>query len=264
MTNEIKIFIPLLLVHLLADYVLQTKRDVLKKKEMQAGTHLRHALTHAVLSALVLLDFRLYYAPIVILVTHLAIDLIKERVARTFKANQEPYADYRPLLLFIADQALHIAVLYALVLLMKYDTFGHHFWQRFENTEYLRACIWISGFIFTVFTGGVVIGLATDSFRSELEKVRLADGPDSRKAGFISGGATIGKAERILIFILAVSGNMAGIGFLIAAKSVFRFPEIKANRDRMEAEYVIIGTMYSFAWAIAASYLTQWIIWQIY
>jgi hypothetical protein len=48
-----------------------------------------------------------------------------------------------------------------------------------------------------------------------------------------------------------------GIGFLIAAKSVLRFSEIKEPGQRKVAEYVIIGTFLSFGWALVVSVLTQ-------
>lgn len=44
------------------------------------------------------------------------------------------------------------------------------------------------------------------------------------------------------------------IGFLIAAKSVMRFET--TSKDQRAGEYVIIGTLGSFAWALALSYAT--------
>ena len=44
-------------------------------------------------------------------------------------------------------------------------------------------------------------------------------------------------------------------GFLIAAKSILRFDS--ANRDdRMASEYIIIGTLASFGWAMAVAWAT--------
>ena len=54
---------------------------------------------------------------------------------------------------------------------------------------------------------------------------------------------------------LILTGQAAGIGFLIAAKSVLRFSDTKD--DRKISEYVIIGTLASVAWAIFAAGLTQ-------
>ena len=54
--------------------------------------------------------------------------------------------------------------------------------------------------------------------------------------------------ERTLILLFILSGQPAGVGFLVTAKSVFHFGDLKDHEDRMEAEYIIIGTMLSFAW----------------
>jgi len=54
--------------------------------------------------------------------------------------------------------------------------------------------------------------------------------------------------------ILILLGQPLGVGFLVAAKSILRFGT--ATRDQRTAEYVIIGTLASFGWAILASYAT--------
>jgi len=40
------------------------------------------------------------------------------------------------------------------------------------------------------------------------------------------------------------------IGFLIAAKSVFRFGDLSRAKDRKLTEYILIGTLLSFGFAI--------------
>jgi hypothetical protein len=74
--------------------------------------------------------------------------------------------------------------------------------------------------------------------------------------GLPDGGRAIGQLERGLIFLLVFTGMPEGIGFLIAAKSVLRFGSV--SDDRKVSEYVIIGTLASFGWAILASFATVW------
>ena len=50
------------------------------------------------------------------------------------------------------------------------------------------------------------------------------------------------------------------IGFLIAAKSVLRYSDIKTNYDRKRVEYILIGTLLSFSIAIITGIFTLWII----
>lgn len=70
-------------------------------------------------------------------------------------------------------------------------------------------------------------------------------------AGLPGGGRTIGHLERSMIFLLILTGQAQSIGFLIAAKSVLRFGSISTEKE--VSEYVIIGTLASFSWAIAAA-----------
>ena len=64
----------------------------------------------------------------------------------------------------------------------------------------------------------------------------------------------IGLLERGLIFALVLLGQPEGVGLLIAAKSILRFGAVKD--DRALSEYVIIGTLASFGWALVAAYAT--------
>ena len=59
-----------------------------------------------------------------------------------------------------------------------------------------------------------------------------------------------GMLERLFVFIFVVTGNWQGIGFLLAAKSVFRFGDLKESKSRKLTEYILIGTLLSFGIAI--------------
>ena len=78
--------------------------------------------------------------------------------------------------------------------------------------------------------------------------------------GFENGGLVIGQLERMMIFVFVLVGQPTAIGFLIAAKSILRFGEIKDHENRMEAEYIIIGTFMSFAYGIIISFGTKYIL----
>jgi hypothetical protein len=67
-------------------------------------------------------------------------------------------------------------------------------------------------------------------------------------------GRVIGHLERGLIYVLILLGQPQGVGLLIAAKSILRFGAVRD--DRALSEYVIIGTLASFAWALLAAYAT--------
>ena len=73
--------------------------------------------------------------------------------------------------------------------------------------------------------------------------------------GLPRGGRTIGYLERLLIFLLVMAGQFSAIGFLVTAKSILRFGTV--SNDREATEYVIIGTLASFGWAIALAMATD-------
>ena len=71
-----------------------------------------------------------------------------------------------------------------------------------------------------------------------------------------NAGKWIGILERLMIFGFILLGKWEGIGFLLAAKSVFRFGDLKDARDMKLTEYVLIGTLLSFGMAMLLGALT--------
>ncbi|HOJ08346.1 MAG TPA: hypothetical protein PKX68_12405, partial [Ignavibacteriaceae bacterium] len=66
----------------------------------------------------------------------------------------------------------------------------------------------------------------------------------------------IGYLERFAILILFLANLPTIVGFLITAKSILRYGEIKNNNDKVMVEYVLIGTLLSFAIGITIALLT--------
>ncbi len=101
------------------------------------------------------------------------------------------------------------------------------------------------------------------SKKQELEKSEL--GSESHdlsqsERGFADGGAVIGRLERLLIYLFVLSGELGAVGFLVAAKSIFRFGELSNQKNRLEAEYITIGTMMSFTVGLLVAMLFRFLI----
>jgi hypothetical protein len=103
---------------------------------------------------------------------------------------------------------------------------------------------------------GALIDWLLKPFQKQLNKKFR---PNSLRpvAGLKDGGLIIGYLERLLIYVFIISGQFAGVGFLVAAKSIFRFGELKESENRKQAEYIIIGTFISFLLAIVISLAAQ-------
>jgi hypothetical protein len=59
------------------------------------------------------------------------------------------------------------------------------------------------------------------------------------------------------VFCFILIGHFEAIGFLLAAKSIFRFGDLKEAKDRKLTEYVLIGTLLSFGVALLIGLLVQ-------
>ena len=74
--------------------------------------------------------------------------------------------------------------------------------------------------------------------------------PSFNSQSLPKAGQRIGYIERILILTFVHVGSFDGVGFLLAAKSVFRFGELNKAKEIQTTEYVLIGTFASFTIAI--------------
>lgn len=99
----------------------------------------------------------------------------------------------------------------------------------------------------------VLIGKMTTKWSNELA------GSNETK-GLEFAGKWIGIIERVLIFTFIIVNQISVIGFLLAAKSVFRFGDLKNSTDQKKTEYIIIGTFISFLLAIITGLIIQQII----
>ena len=210
----------LLFAHVLADFVLQTNAMVAgKRRPAMMALHGVVVLVTAAISIGNLSPWLLLLAA-----AHLIIDTVKTWSGRT------------GIWPFLADQTAHGATLLAFALWQP-GLWSQGLWAAYPLIPGLMVVV--AGFIFTTRAGGFAVGLLMAPW--------IADAPD----GLPGGGRRIGQLERALIFVLILTGQAQGIGFLIAAKSVLRFSDTKD--DRKISEYVIIGTLASVTWAIAVT-----------
>lgn len=85
-----------------------------------------------------------------------------------------------------------------------------------------------------------------------VRRVLTGAGPGVLEEGErLKGGRILGPVERLAIFALALSGNVAAISAVIAAKGILRFPEISRDADSgLRAEYVLVGSFVSWGLAL--------------
>lgn len=234
----LRFFALLLFAHLVGDFVLQV--DLIQQKKKKWFWNALHSLVHATLAYLVIADWKFWIAPTVIFVSHFLIDWGKLRTKNASAA------------VFLLDQILHWLLLLGLSLYMVSQNLPLPTWVSWQAPLPWTLLVTISGLILLIPCGGYLIGAFVQPYQEQIEK-HYKSIKKTPIRGLHEGGKIIGILERVLIFIFMMLGQYAGIGFLVAAKSIFRFGEFKESENRMEAEYIIIGTFASFLFSILVS-----------
>ncbi|MCT8328989.1 DUF3307 domain-containing protein [Albidovulum sediminis] len=218
-------FAALLCAHVLADFVFQTRWIAGNKR--RAPVLLLHGAV-VLATAQAALGRVDAWELLALAALHIAIDGMKAR----FGGDR--------LAAFLADQGAHLAAIAGLAALRP-DLWAGGGWAATPALSGLMALL--AGAILATRAGGFAVGLLMRPW---------AD--DDLPKGLTNGGALIGLLERGLIFLLVMVGQPAGVGFLVAAKSVLRFET--TSQDQRAGEYVIIGTLASFGWALVVAYAT--------
>lgn len=228
------LFLKLLLSHFIGDFLFQPNSWVKDKEanKLRSPKLYLHIGIHAVILLLLLsFDFSYWLGIFVILISHGAFDLLKIQL-QTPKNNR---------ILFFIDQMLHIVVLLTVVFI--YEPYAFQKIQ-INNSQLLLLVVVL---IFVTQVSAIIIKTIISKWNPQTE--------DQDDDSLAKAGKFIGILERLFVFGFAITNHWEGIGFLIAAKSVFRFGDLKESKDRKLTEYILIGTLLSFGLAIGAALL---------
>jgi len=236
------LFLILFTAHLSADFLFQSDSDVERKSE--TSVFLKHIIAVGVITYVLAGLWSAWLLPVLVAAAHALLDAAKRR-----------WGNDRPLWFWL-DQSAHLAVLAALASTITYPADHTILWVLLFGDLWWHMLVVAAGVLVSVFAGGVVIGLWARPFLVEVKK----EGGDVRLRGLERGGKTIGRLERAMILVLVLIGQPGGVAFLIAAKSIFRFGELSDRQNRMEAEYITIGTLMSFTWGFVVAWLTQYLL----
>lgn len=247
MTGLYLILFFLILNHIVFDFYLQPSSWVASKnrKKIKAKSLYLHALLHGIGPILIFyfigkVEFTtcLIYCAI-IMVTHLFIDIIKLYLPSN-------------VLTYIGDQLLHLIVIVLVVFIM-----GHFSVESIYNTAInlikLKYIILLISYSLVLKPVSIVI--------SEMLKPWAGSVRSANTNGTLdSAGEKIGYFERFLVLTFILSNQFSAIGFLLAAKSVFRFGDLKNDEDKKMTEYVMLGTLISFTNVIIIGLITSFLL----
>lgn len=162
--------------------------------------------------------------PVVVFITHYLIDYLKSCV------NNKSTG------VFIIDQLAHVVVIVLL-------------WAWITGSPLCLCGDWLSDYRIWVIVGCYLLALKPSSILLGTFIAKWTP-EENEKNSLPNAGAWIGYLERMLILTFMLTDCMEGIGFLLAAKSIFRFGELTKAKEVKITEYVMIGTLSSFTIAI--------------
>lgn len=257
------VFTLLIAGHVLADFVLQSDALVAGKQNPQtrSGALRRHfgqvAIAHALWLALIHPALAVIVGPM-LAGLHLVIDRWKLRKEQAYPAT---------LRWFLWDQGLHLgSLLFVAVWIAEFPSDMAIDHWRFA-AEWADEAIFLTVLALNARLGGFLVAEFLRRYKprpaSSAEVTAAAENStpaDGREEGeLLRTGRVIGMLERVLLFLILVQGEWAAVGFVIAAKSVVRFPELS---KRAFAEYYLLGTLASFLFAIISVLVYhEWLRW---
>lgn len=229
------LLLKLLLTHFLGDFLLQPSRWVVDKErnKIRSKGLYCHLGVHCLLLILFLMGTPNYFLIIfIVLSLHALVDLLK-----LYFGNKLP----SPWGFFI-DQFMHLLVLFAVV-------------AYFESWNWDVS--WINNPSGMLFLLCLLLATAVSAIGIKVLIMpwKIEEDTAKRDSALKNAGTYIGILERLFVFGFVVMNYWSGIGFLLAAKSIFRFGDLTRSKDRKLTEYVLIGTLLSFGAAISSGLL---------
>lgn len=232
--NIISVITVFLLVHVLFDFYFQPSQWVDSKttEGFKSKYLYLHCFIYALaVSGVVFFLTHLWWLTIVAFVavgiSHLITDGLKKK-----------YKD--AIAYFFIDQLLHLFVLGIFVWLVCTK-------QIIEvDKKWVIFLIYVLGYLVVLKPFGITAKNVMDTFGFKPSEKGLKD-----------GGLWIGYIERFLILTFVLMSYYEGIGFLLAAKSIFRFGELKNENEIKRTEYILIGTLLSFGLAVCVGMLMK-------
>jgi hypothetical protein len=241
------LFLAIYLAHLLTDFVFQTTPIVSNKHRGERRGYLIHGVTHyvAVLAIVTLADphrlptLSFQLLAVSLSLVHLLVDWAKVSLTRSHRIPDNALA-------FVVDQAIHlIAVIAAVFLLVRPSLQMFVLWLnrlRFQEESILLVSV---VYVLVIFGGGYFIrALIAPLWKQEQGQTT------KEHEEVINAGLYIGWLERFLVLTALFLQSPATVGFILAAKSIARYPELKSVRF---AEYFLIGTLLSVTIAIGGA-----------
>lgn len=226
----------MILAHFIGDFYLQPTswvQDKEQKKHKSIYLYL-HSTIHGLLVWVLLWEWNDWTIGLALAVVHFVIDLQKLIFQ---KANTKR-------IWFFIDQMLHILSILVIANVYQNGYISIDISQLLQS----KNIVFVTGYVILTLPMSIIIQKTLMPW-SDL----IGEADDD---SLLNAGKYIGILERSFVFVFILANRWEAVGFLLAAKSVFRFGDLKESKDRKLTEYILLGTLLSFGIAIVISKLT--------
>ncbi|WP_028025460.1 hypothetical protein [Enterovibrio calviensis] len=148
-------------------------------------------------------------------------------------------------------QLLHLFILVLVVLYVVSSEDRVAAKHAFEQTDWWTLFCWATAYLLAMKPSSTAIALLLQNWTEEVTH----SAPSGSNKPLKDAGAFIGYFERMLIVTFVLWGQLPGVALVLAAKSVFRFGDLKDHGSRMFTEYVMLGTFASALFGIGCGLL---------
>lgn len=243
----LSLILKLCLCHILGDFVMQPTKWV--EKRPANPLKFKYLYYHIVVHLLLLLLFffnqmgTVWLGVLLITISHLGIDLIKIYCEKNTQINK--------FVLFITDQLLHFVVI-ALVVNIYFP-----YSLRSDLILSDKALLILLSLLLISSVAPIFLRIFFSRWSKSMLNDAYTPEENLKTESLQDAGKYIGILERLLIVIFININFSEGIGYLLAAKSIFRFGDLTNSKEKKLTEYILIGTFMSFAIAIIIGYLLK-------
>lgn len=239
---DLNLIVWLLIAHFLGDFTFQPRYwvDEKRRRKWRSPYLYYHVLVHFLLVLTTIFwlsgewSVTSVLGALIIALGHFFLDLVKIYYMKFIEYESHDVGLQRGLV-FLWDQIAHFCVLFLVA-----AWWQQSIWIAETPDQWTRVLIVALGYYFILYPAAAFVELSTQDWQTYIES-------DHQDEGLPLAGRTIGQLERLLALTFILIGQFTALGFLIGAKSIFRFGDLSRGHFHKKTEYILIGTLLSFA-----------------
>lgn len=252
---DLNLIVLLMVAHFMGDFTFQPLSwvDEKRRRRWRSPYLYYHVLIHFLLALTVIVWIAGTWnvigtvAALIIAMGHLVLDLAKIYYVKYIEKEWHEVGLQRGLV-FLWDQIGHFLILFLVAAWVQ-----NSMWIAETPDQLIKLLIIALGYYFVLYPTAAFVDLSTQDWQVYIES-------HHKDEGLPLAGRTIGQLERFLALTFILIGQYTALGFLIGAKSIFRFGDLSRGLHHKKTEYILIGTLLSFAVVVIVGLIVSYFL----